>query len=192
LELGAKGGGLSLWLSMKGHTVICSDLVNPKDNAEKVHLKYFDKTNNPISYEAIDATNIPYENEFDIIIFKSIIGGIGKNDRNDLITKTIEAIYSALKPGGVLLFAENLRASPIHQIARKLSRKWGKSWNYVEYNKICQLFKHYTLLEYKTFGFFGVLGQSERQKQLFGLIDRFFDKLIPPRFKYILFAVAKK
>lgn len=56
LELGAKSGGLSLWLSMNGHKVICSDLINPQNNAEKVHSKYFDKVNNPISYTAIDAT----------------------------------------------------------------------------------------------------------------------------------------
>ena len=33
-----------------------------------------------IIYQDIDATNIPYENYFDIIVFKSIIGGIGRNN----------------------------------------------------------------------------------------------------------------
>ncbi len=192
LELGAKSGGLSLWLGMNGHKVVCSDLINPQDDAEKVHLKYFDKVNSPILYRSINATNIPYENKFDIIIFKSILGGIGSNGRKDLINKTIDEIYSALKPGGILLFAENLKASPLHQKARKLSRGWGKRWNYIEYSEIYSMFKHYSFLEYKTYGFLGVFGQSENQRQILSTIDRFFDKLIPHKYKYIVFGVAKK
>lgn len=92
----------------------------------------------------------------------------------------------------MLLFAENLKASPIHQLARKRSRKWGKRWNYIEYSEIGQIFKHYSFLEYKAYGFFGVLGQNERQRQIFSIFDRFFDKLISPKLKYIVFGVAKK
>lgn len=40
LELGAKRGGLSLWLALKGVQTVCSDLKDVKDTAEQLHLRY--------------------------------------------------------------------------------------------------------------------------------------------------------
>lgn len=74
---------------------------------------------NLITYQDIDATQIPYENEFDIIVFKSIIGGIGRNDNKEIQQLVFNQIYKALKPGGQLLFAENLSASPLHRFFSK-------------------------------------------------------------------------
>ncbi len=114
LELGGRQGGLSLWLALKGKQTICSDL---KDTAEPLHLRY--NVTSLIEYQDIDATNIPYENHFDIKVFKSIIGGIGRNYNYEIQQKVFKEIYKALKPGGKLLFAENLIASSVHQKLRK-------------------------------------------------------------------------
>ena len=78
LELGGHEGGLSLWLALKEKTIVCSDLKDVKSTAEKLHLKH--GVSSFITYQDIDATNIPYENHFDIIVFKSIIGGIGRDN----------------------------------------------------------------------------------------------------------------
>jgi SAM-dependent methyltransferase len=134
LELGGRQGGLSLWLALKGKKVICSDIYgglasNAREQAELLHGKYH--VRELITYQDIDATNIPYENYFDVIVFKSIIGGIGRNDNIENQKKAFEEIYRALKPGGKLLFAENLAGSLLHKFARKKFVKWGKSWNYV-------------------------------------------------------------
>ena len=110
LELGGRQGGLSLWLALKGIDIICSDLRDVKNTAEKVHLQY--NVSSHIKYHDIDATNIPYENYFDIIVFKSIIGGIGRNNNYEIQQRVFKEIYKALKPRGKLLFAENLIASP--------------------------------------------------------------------------------
>ena len=67
LELGGRSGGLSLWLAHKNFEVICSDLEDPKEVASKLHNKY---QNLNIGYEPINALDIPYNNEFDIITFK--------------------------------------------------------------------------------------------------------------------------
>ena len=64
LELGGHSGGLSLWLASKGKNVVCSDLKNVQKSASELHLQY--DFNSNIQYEDIDATNIPYENHFDI------------------------------------------------------------------------------------------------------------------------------
>ena len=100
LELGGREGGLSLWLALKGKEVICSDLRNVENTARQLHLKY--KTTSLIKYQGIDATNIPYEDHFCIIVFKSIIGGVGAHNNIEAQKKAFSEIHKALKPAGSL------------------------------------------------------------------------------------------
>lgn len=88
LELGGREGGLSLWLALKGKTTVCSDLKDVKSTAEKLHLNY--DISSLITYQDIDASDIPYENHFDIIVFKSIIGGIGREDNYEIQQKVFK------------------------------------------------------------------------------------------------------
>jgi SAM-dependent methyltransferase len=126
LALGEHNGGLSLWLALMGKQVICSDLENAEKQAMALHERY--NVTDKVRYENIDATNIPYKDKFDIVIFKSMLGGIGKNNNMELQQKVICEIHKALKPGGKLLFAENLRASPLHEFLRKRFISWGRRW----------------------------------------------------------------
>src|ERR1043165_4321410 len=57
LELGARNGGLSLWLAANGCHVTCSDLHGPTPQARKLHRRY--DVSHLITYEPIDAVNIP-------------------------------------------------------------------------------------------------------------------------------------
>lgn len=190
LELGGNKGGLSLWLAEKGNQVICSDLKTPV-NAKSLHQKYSFKDN--IRYEAIDATNIPYENTFDVIVFKSILGGISRNGNTELRYKTIDEIYKALKPGGVLLFAENLKGSRLHNFFRKRMTAWGGYWNYVSLDELDTLFKKFSHLEYSTAGFLGTFGRTEMQRQFLGKIDTvILDSVLGERMKYIMYGVVRK
>jgi 2-polyprenyl-3-methyl-5-hydroxy-6-metoxy-1,4-benzoquinol methylase len=163
--VGSNHGGLSLWLAQKGHQVICSDLDNPKSKAIKSHEKY-DNLN--ISYQAVNALDIPYENEFDIIVFKSILGGVSRGGNQKNKKAALEQIYKALKPGGKLLFAENLTASKMHQFLRKHFIKWGADWNYLHIDEMEGLFSDFKKINYKTVGFFGAFGRSESQRRLLG------------------------
>lgn len=190
LELGGRRGGPSLWLALNGHQVICSDLENPEEHAKLLHDKY--KVSERISYEAINALEIPYENEFDIIIFKSIIGGISRSGQNELKKKIIDQAYQALKPGGQLFFAENLDSSALHRFARKRFVKWGSEWNYLKYKEIQPIFKDFSSVDYDTVGFFGAFGRSEKQRSVFGKIDKIFKFILPKSKRYIVFGVAKK
>ena len=189
LELGARNGGLSLWLAIKGNKVICSDIVSPKENASKLHLKHLQ--HDKIQYQAIDATNIPYEACFDIIVFKSILGGISSENAN-LKQETIDEIYKALKPSGKLLFAENLEASSIHRFFRKKFIKWGNRWNYLKYDEISPLFKSFENVKFQTVGFLGAFGRTELQRRILGKIDSMIRFLIPKKKRYIVLGVASK
>lgn len=189
LELGGRRGGLSLWLALLGHNVICSDFKNPEQEAKTLHDQY--NLDGKISYEAIDATKIPYENKFDIIVFKSIIGGISGHGKDHLKEKVFQEIHKALKPGGKLLFAENMEGSKFHLWARNKFVNWGERWNYFKYSEI-DLIKIFESVEYETTGFTATFGRNDKQREALGNIDQLLEPLIPPENRYILYGVATK
>jgi len=190
LELGGRMGGLSLFLAKNGNNVICSDLESPEELASDLHKKYGYESR--ISYQSIDATRIPYENKFDIVTFKSILGGISRNGNNKLKKITLDEIHKSLKPKGKLLFSENLEASFIHKFFRKRFVKWGTEWNYLKYYEIDELFSSYSKLEYITVGFWGTFGRTEKQRKFLGRIDNVFDKIVPKSKRYIVAGIAEK
>lgn len=191
LELGGNQGGLSLWLATKGINTICSDLKDVRVTAEPLHLKY--DVAQFITYQDIDAADIPYENHFDIIVFKSIIGGIGRNDNYEIQRIVFKEIYKALKPGGKLLFAENLIGSPVHQQFRKKYIKWGNSWRYLSLHELKTFLHPFASYEIKTTGVMSTFGRNEGQRNIFSAIDKFvLNKLAPDNWKYIGYGIAKK
>ena len=192
LELGGREGGLSLWLALKGKKVLCSDYaLDVKETAEKLHKEY--QVTAYIDYENIDASNIPYENHFDVIVFKSIIGGIGRGDNFDIQKKVFREIHKALKPGGKLLFAENLVASPLHEKLRKRYTNWGSTWRYLTVDEMKECLSVFSDYEMKTTGFLGTLGRNEGQRKFFALGDQlFWNHVTPKSWKYIAYGVAQK
>jgi SAM-dependent methyltransferase len=190
LELGGRRGGLSLWLAINGNNVICSDLESPEVHASKLHAKY--SCSDKIEYCSIDATHIPYENKFDIVIFKSILGGISGNGKDELKQKTIDEIYKSLKPSGKLLFAENLESSVLHKTLRKKFISWGSRWNYLKFEEIDTLFNSFENTKYRTVGFFGAFGRTEKQRKLLSIIDNIMYPVIPKSKKYIVYGIAEK
>lgn len=191
LELGGREGGLSLWLALKGKATVCSDLMNVQQTAEKLHQKH--QVTAFINYEDIDASAIPYENHFDVIVFKSIIGGIGRGDNFEIQKKVFNQIYKALKPGGKLLFAENLVGSPIHQKLRKRYVNWGSTWRYVSMDELKECLSDFSNFEMKTTGFLGTLGRSEGQRNFLATADSlFWNHVSPANWKYIAYGVAQK
>ncbi len=190
LEVGARRGGLSLWLAINGNDVICSDRESPEAEATKVHSKY--RCLDKIVYRSIDATDIPYDNEFDIVIFKSILGGVSAGGRDELKKKAIDQIYNSLKPNGKLLFAENLDASFIHRYIRKRFVPWGREWNYLKYDEIDSLFKSFESVNYTTLGFLGLFARKEKHRNILASVDTMIRPFIPKKNRYIVFGIAEK
>lgn len=125
LEIGARNGGLSLYYALRGANVVCSDLNGPTEQAHILHEKY--GVSDRIEYADIDATKIPdrYKEQFDYITFKSVIGGIGSWNDLKAQKSAVASCYECLKPGGRLIFADNMVGSPLHCLARHLFVKWG-------------------------------------------------------------------
>ncbi|MFH0736023.1 MAG: methyltransferase domain-containing protein [bacterium] len=191
LELGGKQGGLSLWLALKQKETICSDLNNIKDTAEQLHVRY--NITSFVKYQDIDATNIPYENFFDIIVFKSIIGGIGRDNNYKLQKQVFKEIFKALKPGGKLLFAENLAASPVHKLLRKMFIKWGTYWKYITIKEINEFLSDFSSVKIETTGVLGAFGRNEYQRNILSTIDELIlNKVCSNNWKYIVYGIAEK
>lgn len=191
LELGARQGGLSLWLASKGIHVVCSDQGNTKATAEPLHQKH--NVASFVKYEDIDATSIPYENHFDVIVFKSIVGGIGYGDNKAAQQKAFDQMYKALKPGGKLLFAENLVATKLHRKLRSRCAGWGSAWRYVTIAEMEEFLSKFSSKEIHTTGILSVFGRNEGQRNFLGALDQgLLNHVTPESWKYVGYGVAVK
>jgi SAM-dependent methyltransferase len=188
LALGEREGGLSLYLAMHGHRVICSDLASPEASARPLHERY--QMQQRIAYEAQDITNIQYPDDtFDIVVFKSVIGALSTKERQ---LKAMSEIRRVLKPGGVLLFAENLAGTRLHRWIRKRFVAWDHYWRYLTMPGDQDLLNGFTVLGSRSFGLMANLGRSERQRALLASGDALVAPLIPTSWKYILAVAARK
>jgi len=191
LELGGRSGGLSLWLAMNGVHTVCSDLENVEALARPLHEKY--GVSDLITYRDIDATDIPYRDQFDLVVFKSIIGGIGRHGNREKAQRVFTEIFQALKPGGVLFFAENLAASPLHSFVRKRFVKWGKAWTYWNKDDLEGFMSEFSSVRLHTTGFSAAFGRNEGQRRFLALLDRMlFNGLVPSSWHYMAYGYAVK
>jgi SAM-dependent methyltransferase len=192
LELGARDGGVSLWLSDRCREVLCSDRANVEELAGPLHRSHGIAN---IRYETIDARAIPYRGAFDIIVFKSVIGalagrgGSGKADQQ----RAFDEIHAALKPGGILLFAENLAASALHRSLRTRFNRWSGNWRYPSLAELREFTSVFDEVELRTTGVIGAFGRSERQRSLLSLADQaVLNAAAPADWKYIAYGSAVK
>lgn len=190
LELGSRNGGLALWLALRGATVVCSDLEEPGDDARDLHRQF--GVHSRISYAAVDATTIGRKSEFDIIAFKSVLGGIGSLGRKERQRVALLSIHQSLKPGGTLVFAENLPASPAHRVLRKVAVPWGRAWRYASLDELREFLAPFAGVDLRSLGFLGALGRSERQRRVLGALDRVIDPAVPATWRYVAVGVATK
>lgn len=191
LEIGSRSGGLTLWTAANGVDTVCSDYVDAAAEPAAALLKSYGLSDR-FSFAVVDAVSIPYENTFDIILFKSVLGGIGANDRADRQAEALKQMHKALKPGGILLFAENLSASLLHRFFRRRCVGWGSSWRYptlIELQRFLAPFAHH---EIKTAGFSAPFGRNEKQREVLASLDRAADPVLPSSVKCIACGYARK
>ena len=100
-----------------------------------------------------------------MVVFKSVIGALQTKERQ---LQAISEMHRVLAPGGLLLFAENLVGSQLHVRLRKRYVRWESSWRYIDIAGDLDLFDAFDEVEFETWGVFGALGRSERQRDLLG------------------------
>jgi SAM-dependent methyltransferase len=191
LEIGAGNGGLTLWLASKNHRVLCSDIRFPGPAVHDLHASH--SVASRVSYEAIDATQIPYAERFDVVVFKSVLGRILAKCGTQGVGQAVFNMHQALRPGGRLLFAENLRGSWLHRVSRRTLLKRGPpSWQYPTAEQLRSSLRVFTFVDYRLAGFLGAFGRNERQRRWLGRVDRAIVTLVPRNCRYIMFGVATK
>ena len=191
LEVGGGSGGLSLWLALQGARVCCSDVAAPTREAVRLHQAF--AVSHRIEYRQIDATNVPYENEFDIVLFKSVLGGVGFRYGKEGQARAVAQMHKALRKGGELFFAENLTGAALHRFFRRRFVEWGRTWRYVSMEEMLEFLEPFSVTTCRSFGFAGAFGRSEWQRKALGLLDTgLLNRLTPAGWRYIVVGVARK
>lgn len=190
LEVGAGPGGPSLWLAAQGHRVICSNYSNTRGLAEPLHSRFPEVTT--IDYRDVDMTDIPWESHFDVVVFRSVLGGVqpvGPVSQR----QAIEQIYKALKPGGILLFAENTRATVFHRIARGLARRRRSGpWSYPTNSQLADHLGRFSTVRMHHTGVLAMFGLTEPQRTALAAADEAVFNRLPRSWRYVAFGSATK
>ncbi len=191
LEIGANQGGISAWLASFGNRVVCSDVRDTEMQAHPLIDRY--GLSDRVRFQDIDATSIPYDSVFDVVAFKSVLGGIGYNGAIERQARAIKAMHRALKPGGKLLFAENLRGSSVHNFLRSKFVRWGNRWRYLTIDEMRDFLRDFSDVKFSTTGVLGTLGRSESQRRVLAAVDNAgLNAIVPASWHYIIFGVATK
>jgi chemotaxis methyl-accepting protein methylase len=188
IEIGARDGSISLWMATNGFNITCSDIYYDLEEAKKLHLKYGISKN--VVYKKIDVLDWNEKNKYDVIIIKSVLGAL-QNEK--MIEIAIKNIYENLKEGGILLFAENSKATIFHQQFRKRFTNWGNILFYFDEKSVKMLLKKMKVIEVKYNGVLAVFGNRIGFSKPFSNLDKFIlNKIASNKIKYMLFGYAKK
>jgi SAM-dependent methyltransferase len=192
LELGCGAkGSLSLWLALRGHHVVCSDFGGVPQATRRTHERY--GISHLVEYADVDARRLAFVDEFDVVVFKSMLGGIARDVPGADPEHIVQNIYEALRPGGVLLFAENLEATALHAFLRKRFAAGAKGWRYPSRGELESTLTQFRSFESTTFGCLGCFGRSETQRGILGRLDeRIVERIVPSSWHYIAAIAARK
>jgi len=192
LEIGAgESGGLSLWLALQGCEVLCTTPGEISERVRAMHRRY--GVGHRIRYGSLDALALRGDEAFDVIAFKSVLGGIGTGGKFDRQQQAIARVHAALKRGGNLLFAENLAATRAHAALRSRVGAGKDLWRYPTLREMEALLRPFTGVRTATAGFVGAWGATDMQRRLSGALDAFLCRwLVPASWQYVMLGVAIK
>lgn len=194
LGIGEREGGLSLWLASKDIDVVCTDLRTFPEATQALHQRHGVQLR--ITYAQADATALPFpEGSFDIVFFKSVIGALGSKGKQAQAIREMHRVLkpaTADRPGGVLLFAENLHGSALHRWLRKRFVAWDHYWRYLDPIEDRDLFAPFAEVEDRTTGFIANLGRTEGQRDVLARFDALLAPMVPSRMRTIWYGVALK
>ena len=188
LAIGERGGGLSLWLARQDIAVLCTDVDGFGPNTRMLHVGY--GVGDRIRYASEDATALTVaDSSFGLVIFKSVLGALGTRERQ---AEAIREVHRVLKPGGALLFAENLVGTGFHAWLRRRFVRWESGWRYLRYPRDLELFDDFRSVETRTTGLLAALGRSEKQRGILARMDTILCPITPSSWHYVVYGACRK
>ena len=191
LDLGAGGGGLSLYLALRGCRVTYCDTTPPRPGA----LELFERHGvaRAVSYSRADVTRLPFaEASCDVVAFKSLLAVASKFGGLQTQKSIFDEAYRVLKPGGVLLFAENAHGSAIHAFCRDRFVAWGRACRYPSLADLNGFVSSFSKVRLVTFGALAVFGRREWQRRALSRLDHVITPVIPKESRYLAYGYAVK
>jgi SAM-dependent methyltransferase len=194
LAIGERNGGLSAWMALQGFQVVCTDREYPS-GAKLLHDKL--GVSEKIEYRELDIVHCAWQpEEFDVIIAKSVIGGLKDNpaDRTTrsftVQQKAIGNIYALLKKGGYFFSAENMEGGLLIKKYRALGGK-DRGWRYLHPGELSTLYGIFETIDFKAFGIVPTLFRYNFLNVFSFGLNKCLD-FLPVRYKYIIFVTAAK
>ncbi|MBO9578036.1 MAG: hypothetical protein J7480_04620, partial [Microbacteriaceae bacterium] len=124
-----------------------------------------------------------------------IHGGLGSADPA-LPEAALDAIRDALRPGGLLLWAENLRGSWLHRGARAVAYRIrrARTWQYLRLARLRELLgDRFADVDLRVGGVFAVLGTSEPARDRLARADQaLWDRIVPASWHYMAYGTARR
>jgi ubiquinone/menaquinone biosynthesis C-methylase UbiE len=191
LDLGAGGGGLSLYLALRGARVTYCDFTEPRSEA----LALFERHGQvgKIEFSRANVTRLPFRDaSYDLVAFKSLLASVGKFGGFPSQKSVLDEAYRVLKPGGLLLFAENARGSALHAFCRDRFVAWGHDCRYPSLEELNGFLSSYSGVRLVSFGVLAAFGRREWQRRVLSRVDRVLTPVIPKESRYLAYGYAVK
>lgn len=187
LTLGERHGGLTLWAARHGLEVTATDVHGVSDLGRRRHQEQ--GVAHLIHYADADASDLQFDDDtYDVVMFKSMLGALSTKARQ---RRAMREIHRVLRPGGLLLFAENTISTPLHQWFRSRWVPWSHKWRYLDPRTDQDLFFDFEEIDSRMVGFVASLGRTEPQRRLLGKVDDGVGRLVPDHLRYIQFAALR-
>ena len=168
LEVGSGSGRLSRWFQLQGYEVVGSDVDwNRVSRAVDCGFPYL----------ACSMLQLPIvSSTIDIVVVRSVLGSVRAVTGPDGLQQAFDEVGRVLKPGGALFYAENIRGSRLHMMARRNFTEWGKRWFYFEPGVLKSYVGWSSEVHSRLFGGLSLFGPNEAIRRGLGRVDRLYDR----------------
>jgi len=191
LDMGAGGGGLTLYLCRRGCRVAYCDSKPPRDEARDLFRRY--DIVDDIEYCQADVTRLPYGDEqFDLVAFKSLLAVASRYGGWESQVAILTEAHRVLKKSGTLLFAENAYGSRLHAFGRRHFVSWGRELHYPTLDEYRRLLQPFNSVELESFGVLAAFGRREWQRRMLSRVDHLINPIFRENSRYLVYGYARK